>query len=73
MTFYTCLRLIERFRLDPKQVIVTVSRKASQMPGTSASLREGDQLTLSDMLYGLMLPSGNDAAYALAEHFGSLI
>lgn len=33
-----------------------------------AGLKEGEQLTLEDLLYGLMLPSGNDSAVAIAEH-----
>jgi D-alanyl-D-alanine carboxypeptidase (penicillin-binding protein 5/6) len=38
--------------------------------GTSAELVEGDSLSVWDLLHGLMLPSGNDAALALAEYFG---
>jgi D-alanyl-D-alanine carboxypeptidase len=73
MTFYTVLRLIEKYKLNPSSTIVTISKAASLVPGTSANLKEGDQFPLNDLFYGLMLPSGNDAAYALAEHFGSLI
>lgn len=36
------------------------------MPGTTAELEVGDMLTIEDLLYGLMLPSGNDAATVLA-------
>ncbi|MFJ4581002.1 D-alanyl-D-alanine carboxypeptidase family protein [Streptomyces echinatus] len=36
-----------------------------------AHLIVGDQVTVRDLLYGLMLPSGCDAAYALADKFGS--
>lgn len=49
------------------------SRKASKVPGTTAHLREGDVLTIDQLLYGMMLPSGNDAAYALAEFFGKVL
>ena len=35
--------------------------------GSSAKLQVGDQLTLRDLLYGLMLPSGDDASIAIAE------
>ncbi|EAS05970.2 D-alanyl-D-alanine carboxypeptidase family protein (macronuclear) [Tetrahymena thermophila SB210] len=56
-----------------KDQIITVSKIASKMIGTSALLRHGDQLTLWDLLHGLMLPSGNDAAFAISEHVGSLI
>lgn len=40
------------------------------MIGTSACLRSGDLLTIEDLLHALMLPSGNDAAYTLAEFVG---
>jgi D-alanyl-D-alanine carboxypeptidase (penicillin-binding protein 5/6) len=33
-------------------------------------LRAGDILTVEQLLYGLMLPSGNDASFALAQFFG---
>ncbi|MFH8589116.1 MULTISPECIES: D-alanyl-D-alanine carboxypeptidase family protein [Streptomyces] len=38
---------------------------------STADLRAGDQLTVRQLLYALMLPSGCDAAYALADTFGS--
>ncbi len=50
--------------------IVTVSANAVSVPADSSKawLKVGDQLTLEALLYGLMLPSGNDAAVAVAEH-----
>lgn len=36
------------------------------MPGTTAKLKEGDWLYLYDILHGMMLPSGNDAAFLLS-------
>lgn len=49
---------------------VTVSKNAVDVPSDSstAHLQVGDVLTLKDLLYGLMLPSGNDSAVAIAEH-----
>lgn len=49
---------------------VTVSKTAASVPSDSsvAGLQEGDVLTLEDLMYGLMLPSGNDSAVAIAEH-----
>lgn len=41
--------------------------------GTSARLEENEWVLINDLLYGLMLPSGNDAAIALAENFGCLL
>ncbi|MCF6474976.1 D-alanyl-D-alanine carboxypeptidase [Nonomuraea sp. MG754425] len=38
--------------------------------GTTANLRAGDRLTVRELLYGLMLPSGADAAHALARTYG---
>ncbi|MEV0596005.1 D-alanyl-D-alanine carboxypeptidase family protein [Nonomuraea cavernae] len=38
--------------------------------GTSAYLRAGDRLPVGELLYGLMLPSGADAAHALARTYG---
>lgn len=55
--------------------IVTVSESAANQ-GDDASvcgLRKGDNITIQNLLYGLMLESGNDAADALAEaHSGSV-
>lgn len=49
---------------------VLVSRRASASNGTSAKLEAHEALSVRDLLFGAMLPSGNDAATALAEHFG---
>lgn len=72
MTFYTALKLMQKFNLTD-ETILCVSREASRVNGTSADLREGDHLSLKQLFYGLMLPSGNDAAYCIAEHFGELL
>lgn len=50
--------------------VVTFSPKAALTGGTAARLKAGEKLPARDLLYGLLLPSGNDAAVALAEHFG---
>lgn len=49
---------------------ITVSDSIRKVPSDSslAYLEVGDQLTLEDALYALMLPSGNDSAVAIAEH-----
>ena len=47
-----------------------VSRRAAACNGTSAKLEAHEALSIRDLLFGAMLPSGNDAATALAEHFG---
>lgn len=52
---------------------VTCSKNAYGVPGTSIYLQEGETLTLREMLLGLMLASGNDAAVAIAEHIGGTV
>lgn len=49
---------------------VTVSSRAFGKEGSSIYLKLGQEMSLHDMLYGLMLRSGNDAATAIAEHVG---
>ncbi|MCA8958007.1 MAG: serine hydrolase [Planctomycetes bacterium] len=51
--------------------VVTFSERADRTGGSTAGVRSGERLTVGELLYGLLLPSGNDAAVALAEHFGS--
>ena len=47
--------------------------EAPKIIGTSAELSNGDKLSVWDLLHGLMLPSGNDAAFTLASYFGDLL
>jgi D-alanyl-D-alanine carboxypeptidase len=65
MTCYLILIIAERFCIDIKKEKLIVSERASKMPGTSAKLAYSDMLTVYDILHGLMLPSGNDAAISL--------
>lgn len=50
--------------------MVTISEHAADQASDSSvcGMHAGDQIKLSDLLYGLMLKSGNDAAVAIAEH-----
>jgi D-alanyl-D-alanine carboxypeptidase (penicillin-binding protein 5/6) len=48
-------------------VVFTVSAKAAGVGEDSMGLTEGEQVSLNELLYGLMLPSGNDAAVTIAE------
>lgn len=56
-----------------KDDIVTVSKNAAGTEGSSIYLKQGEKITLCDLLYGLMLSSGNDAAIAIAEHVGGSV
>lgn len=73
MTWYTVLKLIDKFKLNKSTELVSVSKEATGVIGTSAELKENDLLSVWDLLHALMLPSGNDAAHALAEHFGEIL
>lgn len=63
----TALLALENGRLD---AVVTVSPEAADQPGSTMHLVAGDGFTLENLLYGLMLNSGNDAAWAIAEEIG---
>ena len=62
----TCLIALEHSELTEK---VTVKREHLR-EGSSMYLLEGETLTMEELLYGLMLPSGNDAAECIAAHCG---
>lgn len=67
----TAVVVLQRNDLDR---VVKVKQKyidyAVRHGGSMAKLRAGDRLTVRQLLYGLMLPSGCDAAYALADVYG---
>lgn len=66
MSAYVVIALCKLFKLNIKKTEVIISPIASDIRGTSANLETGDILTVEQLLYGMMLPSGNDAAFALA-------
>ncbi|WP_066634694.1 D-alanyl-D-alanine carboxypeptidase family protein [Desulfolucanica intricata] len=53
--------------------MVSVSWEAVNTEGTHIGLQEGEQLSLEDLLYALLLNSANDSAEAIAEHIGNSI
>lgn len=66
----TALVVLENLPLDR---VVTVPKQAEGVEGSSIYLRAGQKITVEDLLFGLMLRSGNDAATALAiETAGSV-
>lgn len=66
----TALLAIEYGNLDD---IVTIKKSAVGIEGSSIYLKEGERIRLKDLIYGLMLRSGNDAAIAIAEHVGGTV
>ncbi|QJW48471.1 D-alanyl-D-alanine carboxypeptidase [bacterium BFN5] len=66
----TLIVALEHGNLDE---MVTTSQNASSTEGSSLWLSPGEQLKLMDMLYGIMLISGNDATVAVAEHISGSV
>ena len=66
----TAILAIENGKLEDK---VKISKRAASIRGSIIKLRSGEELTLKQLLYGLMLKSGNDAAIAIAEHIGGSV
>lgn len=60
----TAVVALEHKRLDSE---ITVSKEAAEIGENTMGISAGEKYTLEELLYGLMLSSGNDAAYAIAE------
>ncbi|KHF38876.1 D-alanyl-D-alanine carboxypeptidase family protein [Halalkalibacter okhensis] len=63
----TAILAIESGKMED---VVKVSSRAEGTEGSSIYLRAGEEIKLKDLVYGLMLRSGNDSAVAIAEHVG---
>lgn len=63
----TAILAIESEKLNEQ---VKISHRAEGTEGSSLYLKAGQKMSLEDLVYGLMLRSGNDAAVAIAEHVG---
>lgn len=66
----TALVVAENCGADEK---VTIKPEYTNIEGSSMYLKEGEVYTVEELLYGMMLSSGNDAAVALAYHCGGSI
>lgn len=66
----TALLALEKGRLDER---ITISEEAALQEGSSMYTSPGETYTLEELLYGLLLNSGNDAAWAIAEHIGGSV
>ncbi len=66
----TAIIVIENSNLDD---VVTISSKSAGTGGSRLGLHTDDKVSIRDLLYGLLLCSGNDSAVALAEHVGGSI
>lgn len=68
----TCILALE---LSEPDELVTVSKRACNLSerNSKMGLKPDERYPMLDLLYGLMLPSGNDAAIAIAEHVGGSV
>ena len=69
----TAFLVLQAAQANPARLdeTITFSERADNTRGSTAGVRKGESLPVKELLYGLLLPSGNDASVALAEHFGS--
>nr|WP_308287748.1 D-alanyl-D-alanine carboxypeptidase family protein [Clostridium chauvoei] len=66
----TSLIAINYGDLDRK---VTISKNASSIRGSTVGYKAGEEITMRELLFGLMFRSGNDAAIAIAEDIGGSV
>ena len=64
----TALLVLENCSLDEKETVSYEAIKAVPNGYSNANLQVGEEITVKDLLYALMLPSANEAANVLAEH-----
>ena len=62
----TAIVMVEELGEEGLKNQVEVCQEAANMNGSSLGIKTGDKITYYDLLYGLMLPSGNDAAVQIA-------
>lgn len=66
----TAIIAIESGKMEEMAV---ASRRAIHTEGSSIYLEQGEKMMIEDLVYGLMLRSGNDAAIAISEHVGESV
>lgn len=66
----TAIIAIESGKMDE---IAVTSRRAIYTEGSSIYLEQGERMSIKDLVYGLMLRSGNDAAVVISEHIGGSV
>lgn len=69
MTFLIAIEAINNKEVNPKDIVV-VDKDIAKVRGSSYKLREGEEVPLIELMRGLMIVSGNDAAVAIAKHIG---
>lgn len=66
----TSILLCEHCKMDE---LIEVPAEATWIGGSEVGLKKGDMVKAEDLLYSMMLPSGNDAAYTAGLHIGGTV
>lgn len=66
----TSIMLVENCKMDE---LIEVPAEATWQGGSEVGLKKGDKVTAEALLYGMLLPSGNDCAYTVAIHIGGTV
>ena len=64
----TSIMLVSNCDIDEK---ITIPKQATLIGGSEAGVRVGGEVTAKDLLYSMLLPSGNDAAYTVGFYIGN--
>ena len=72
MTAICVIEICKHLRISLNETMFRITSSAISIGGTTANLSSYEWISISDCLYGLLLPSGNDAALVLAENLGAL-
>ena len=67
MTFLIAIEAIESNKVKPNEK-VKKTKKIASIKGSSYHLKENEEVPLIELMKGLMIVSGNDAAIAIATH-----
>lgn len=66
----TSILLVETCQMDE---LIEVPPEATWIGGSTVGLKKGDKVSAKSLLYGMLLPSGNDCAYTVGLHIGGTI
>ena len=64
----TSIMLVSNCNMNDK---IIIPKQATLIGGSVAGLKSGQEVTAKDLLYSMLLPSGNDAAYTVGYHIGN--
>ena len=66
----TAILLVENCEMNEE---ITIDKRACYIGGSEAGIKPNDVITAENLLYGMLLPSGNDCAMAIGYHIGGTI